>query len=301
MNREALAAIDIGSNAIRLLIKYAERNGTTEFKKAAFIRVPVRLGEDVFTVGRIENEKQEELLNSMRAFSYLMRAFNVTRYRACATSAMREAGNGNEVVGLIREKASVDVEVISGVEEAETIFKAGNISGWMDRNKSYLYVDVGGGSTEITIYSNHQRVDSRSFPLGTVRIISDAVGKNAWAEFREWLRNVALPFQPAAIIGSGGNINKTHKLLGKKEKETLCYPELKMFYDRLKGMTYEERIEKLRINAYRADVIMPALKIFLTVGKCCGIDEIIVPKIGLADGIIYQLYHDAPEQIPFGK
>lgn len=291
MNRETLGAIDIGSNAIRLLINYVEQNGTVVFKKAAFIRVPIRLGEDVFTQGSIGNEKRERFCVAMQAFSHLMKTFNVRAYRACATSAMREAKNGAEVVEYIRCNSGVVIEIISGKEEAETIFEAGDIAGLMNADRSYLYVDVGGGSTEVTIYSNHQRVTSESFPLGTVRMLSDAVDKGEMKRFKEWLKEVAEPYNPIAIIGSGGNINKVHKLLSKKEKESLHYVEMKLLYDQLDGMDYEDRIKKFGLNTYRADVIMPALKIFLTVGKACKIDEIIVPKIGLADGIIHKLHN----------
>lgn len=290
MNRETLGAIDIGSNAIRLLINYVEQNGSVEFKKAAFIRVPIRLGEDVFIRGYIGEAKREKFCDAMQAFSHLMKTFQVKNYRACATSAMREAQNGAEIVEYIRCKSGVNIEIISGKEEAETIFEAGDIAGLMNPDKSYLYVDVGGGSTEVTIYSNHQRVTSESFPLGTVRMISDAVDKGEMKRFKEWLKEIAEPYNPVAIIGSGGNINKVHKLLGKKDRESLLYVEMKLLYEQLDEMTYEERIKKFRLNTYRADVIMPAMKIFLTVGKACKIDEVIVPKIGLADGIIHQLF-----------
>lgn len=293
MNRETLGAIDIGSNAIRLLINYVEQNGTVEFKKAAFIRVPIRLGEDVFTQGSIGDDKRDKLCEAMQAFSHLMKTFNVRTYRACATSAMREAKNGAEIVDYIRSNSGVNIEIISGKEEAETIFEAGDIAGLMNADKSYLYVDVGGGSTEVTIYSNHQRVTSESFPLGTVRIISGAVDSGEMKRFKEWLKDIAEPYTPVAIIGSGGNINKVHKLLGKKDKESLRYVEIKLLYDQLDVMNYEERIKKFGLNTYRADVIMPAMKIFLTVGKACKIDEIIVPKIGLSDGIIHKLHNQS--------
>ena len=290
MNRETLAAIDIGSNAIRLLINYIEENGTVDFKKAAFIRVPIRLGEDVFTAGTIGDEKREKMTEAMLAFSHLMTTFNVRKYRACATSAMREASNSVEIVDYIRHKSGINIEIISGKEEAETIFEAGDIGGLMGGDRTYLFVDVGGGSTEITIYGNNQRIDSDSFPLGTVRMISDAVDKKEWKKFKQWLDDVAASYNPMAIIGSGGNINKVHKLLAKKEKESIRYVEAKLLYEQLKEMSYEERIKKLGLNTYRADVIMPAMKIFLTIAKSCKIDEIIVPKIGLADGIIHKLH-----------
>ncbi|MFI3282564.1 MAG: hypothetical protein SNG10_03440 [Rikenellaceae bacterium] len=291
MNRETLAAIDIGSNAIRLLINYVEKNGDVTFKKAAFIRVPIRLGEDVFTQGYIGEEKRNRLTEAMASFRHLMNTFNVSDYRACATSAMREAKNGAEVVDYIRKNSDINIEIISGTEEAETIFDAGGIAGLMGGSQSYLYVDVGGGSTEVTIYSNRKRVDSQSFPLGTVRSISDAVDSNEYQRFKKWLKEVALTHKPVAIIGSGGNINKVHKMLYKKDKELIRYVELKLLYDHISDMTDEQRVKNMGLNDYRADVIVPAMKIFITVAKVCKIDEVMVPKVGLADGIITHLYN----------
>ncbi len=289
--RDTLAAIDIGSNAIRLLINYVDKNGgSVSFKKAAFIRVPIRLGEDVFTQGYIGEEKMKRLKEAMASFRHLMNTFEVKGYRACATSAMREAKNGAEVVEYIRKKSDINIEIISGTEEAETIFEAGGIAGLMNSDNSYLYVDVGGGSTEVTIYSNHKRVDSQSFPLGTVRSISDAVDGDEYQRFKTWLKEVALQYKPVAIIGSGGNINKVHRLLYKKDKESIRYVELKLLYDHIVDMTYEQRVKNMGLNDYRADVIVPAIKIFITVAKSCKIDEIMVPKVGLADGVINHLY-----------
>jgi exopolyphosphatase/guanosine-5'-triphosphate,3'-diphosphate pyrophosphatase len=293
MTRDTFAAIDVGSNAIRLLISYVESNGGTEFKKAAFIRVPIRLGEDVFTTGRIGDQKCRALMESMQAFAHLMRVFEVRAWRACATSAMREAANGAEVVERIKRDSGIGLEIISGQEEAATIFEAGVTAGLMNSDKRYLYVDVGGGSTEATVYCNHHRAVSESFALGTVRMISGATDRAEVDRFREWLRGVRQHYDPVAIVGSGGNINKAHKLLARKEKEPLRYVELKLFFEQLGDMSYEERIEKYDMNAYRADVIMPALEIFLLAAKTCHIDQIIVPKIGLADGIIYQLFRQS--------
>ncbi len=289
MNRETLAAIDIGSNAIRLLIEYIESNGSVAFKKAAFVRVPIRLGEDVFTQGAIGEEKRGKLCCAMSSFSALMKTFNVKAYRACATSAMREAANGAEVVDFIRSESGINIEIISGIEEAKTIFEAGDIGRFISQDQNYIYVDVGGGSTEITVYSGHRRVTSESFPLGTVRMLNSAE-KIDLREFKDWLERIALPFKPVAIIGSGGNINKVHKLLMKRQGEAIKYAELRSLYDQLKPLSYEQRIKQFSLNTYRADVIIPAMKIFLTAAKTCKIDNIIAPRIGLADGIIHQLY-----------
>ncbi len=288
--KETLAAIDIGSNAIRLVVNYVDNSSKMTFKKAAFLRVPIRLGEDVFTVGEISAAKREHLCEAMRAFSSVMKTYNVTAFRACATSAMREARNGAEVVDYIREESGIPIEIISGQEEAKTIFEAGDVAGLMDRRESYVYVDVGGGSTEVTIYSNGKRATSESFRIGTVRTISDAVDKSEPKRFKKWLEEVAQPYRPIAIIGSGGNINKVHKLLSKKDKEPIRYIELKLLYNQINEMSYEERLRNMGLNTYRADVITPAMKIFLTAAKVCKIDEILVPKVGLADGIIHHLY-----------
>ncbi len=289
--KETLAAIDIGSNAIRLVINYVDNSSKVTFKKAAFLRVPIRLGEDVFTAGEITPEKRQRLCDAMVAFSHVMKSYKVTHFRACATSAMREAKNGAEVVEFIRQESGIQIEIISGQEEATTIFEAGDVAGLMDNRESYIYVDVGGGSTEVTIYSNNKRATSESFRIGTVRTISDAVDKREPKRFKKWLEEVALPFHPTAIIGSGGNINKVHKLLLKKDKEPIKYIELKLLYNQINDMSYDERLRNMGLNTYRADVITPAMKLFLTVGKTCKVDQILVPKVGLADGIIHHLYN----------
>ncbi len=289
--KETLAAIDIGSNAIRLMVNYVDNNNKVAFKKAAFLRVPIRLGEDVFTVGKISDDKRQRLCDAMTTFSHVMKTYKVSKYRACATSAMREASNGAEVVEYIRELSGIQIEIISGQEEAQTIFEAGDVAGLMSAKESYIYVDVGGGSTEVTIYSNNKRATSESFRLGTVRTISDAVDKSEPKRFKRWLEEVALPYRPTAIIGSGGNINKVHKLLLKKDREPIRYIELKLLYNQINEMSYDERLRNMGLNTYRADVITPAMKLFLTVAKNCKVDQILVPKVGLADGIIHHLYN----------
>ncbi len=283
-NKETIAAIDIGSNAIRLLINYM--NG----KRAAFLRVPIRLGEDVFKSGEISAQKVAMLCEAMRAFSSVMRTYNVLCFRACATSAMREARNGAEVVECVKQQSGIGIEIISGQEEARLIFEAGDIAFLTSGARTYLFVDVGGGSTEVTLYSNGKRITSESFPLGTVRMITGAgIDKAQMERFKDWLERVILPHKPTAIVGSGGNINKVHKLLSKTDGESMNYVELKILYTHLKDMTYDERVSNMGLNASRADVIVPAIKIFTTVAKCCRINEIIAPRIGLADGIIHHL------------
>lgn len=291
MERMTFGAIDIGSNAIRLLINYVETYAhETEFKKAAFVRVPIRLGDDVFLHGRISASKAEALCDAMQGFAALFRAFGIRDYRAYATSAMREAVNGAEIVDLIRNRSGISVEIISGAVEADTIYDAGGLNEVLDRSKNYLYVDVGGGSTEVVIYAGGRKTEARSFRLGTVRMLSNAVDPGEIDRFEQWLAETAETWHPSGIIGSGGNINKTHKMLEKKARESICTSELNAFYERLRAMSMAQRMEVLRLNQSRADVIVPALQIFTTVTRICRIGTVTVPRMGLADGMIRQLY-----------
>lgn len=296
MKFRTLAAIDIGSNAVRLLINNIENdNGTTIFKKVAFLRVPIRLGEDTFGRGAIGDSKLYRLNEALVGFSHIMRAYKVSQYKAYATSAMREAENGAEVVELIRENSGIDIKIITGKEEAEMIFQAGGLNSVMDKSRNYLYVDVGGGSTEIVIYSKQQKIDSHSFQIGTVRMLADAIRKDETEYFKNWLKQIHAQYGPLSIIGSGGNINKIYKMFNKVNPAPLSYDELNNLYNELGSLSYNERMQQFKLNAYRADVITPALKIFLTIGKICKINEYFVPKVGLADGMIYQMYSQQPE------
>lgn len=291
MKTETLAAIDIGSNAIRLLINNIDSTKSNiDFKKVAFLRVPIRLGEDVFTKRRISEEKREMMMNAMYAFSYAMKVYGVNRYRACATSAMRDAGNGVEITRYIRENCGIDIEIVSGQEEANMIFEAGGLDQVMDKNRNYLYIDVGGGSTEVVLFSNQQKLATFSFQLGTVRILADAVDEAEYDNFKKSLKKIYKEYCPLSIIASGGNINKIHKLLGKKEGEVILYPEFKVLYETMKSMSFDERILNYKLKNYRADVIIPAMKIFHIICKTCNVNEIYAPKVGLSDGIIHHLY-----------
>lgn len=292
MKRDTFGAIDIGSNAIRLLINYIEdyEDGHVEYKKAAFVRVPIRLGDDAFLRGHISSAKIEALCDAMQGFSALLRAFGTHDYRACATSAMREASNGGQIAELVRNCSGISIEIINGETEADTIFAAGGLKETLDPQKTYLYVDVGGGSIEIVVYARGSKVEARSFRLGTVRIFSGAEAPAEWSHFEEWLREVARTWHPSGIIGSGGNINKTHKLLEKKSRECIHAKELNALYNRLRAMSVAQRMEQLYLNQSRAEVIVPALRIFTDVLCICQIDTILVPRMGLADGIIHELY-----------
>lgn len=291
MDYKTLGAIDIGSNAIRLLISNVEEDDTHTpiYKKVAFLRVPIRLGEDTFSEGSISEKKKVSLNEAMSGFSHIMKAYNVTDYIACATSAMRDADNSVEIISSIYKNTGIEIKIISGKEEAEIIFEAGGLNS-MDKLRNYLYVDVGGGSTEVIIYSKQSKIDSQSFQIGTVRMLAGKVRKEEKSFLKDWLTETYSKFEPLSVIASGGNINKIHKLLGKREKEALSYIELKKLYDILNNLSYDERMQQYRLNAYRADVIIPAMKIFLTVCKICKIEEIFVPKVGLVDGLVHHLY-----------
>lgn len=290
MKITTLGAIDIGSNAIRLLVKNVEDYTThKEFKKVAFIRVPIRLGEDVFSHGEISKEKQENLSLALEGFSLLMKVYNVSKYRACATSAMREAKNGKKIVDSIKKRCGINIEIISGMDEGELLYEVGEVNKYFSNKDSYIYVDVGGGSTEIIVYNNLQKAESKSFQLGTVRMLNVATSMNEVAEFIQYLQKIKTKYRPVGIIGSGGNINKVHKMLGKREGECLSDKEITELYNTLKGVSVEERIEQFKLNPNRADVVVPALEIFSTICKTANIKKIVVPRIGLSDGIIHHL------------
>lgn len=286
------AAIDIGSNAIRLLVTDAQEftNGT-RFKKISLIRVPIRLGMDVFVNKEISPYSEKRLVKALNGFKNLIDAFEVIDFRACATSAMREAKNGEYVVSHIKKETGIDLEVISGQDEAEILYST-HIADVLNPNKSYLYVDVGGGSTEITLFSKGKIVTSHSFHIGTIRILANQVTNDDWLFMKSWVKANTIDHQPIGIIGSGGNINKLHKLLNKKEKEPIYPPEIRELYRYIKAFTIDERIDVLKLNPHRADVIVPAAKIFITVMKASNSRKIHVPRIGIADGLIHQLYEN---------
>jgi exopolyphosphatase/guanosine-5'-triphosphate,3'-diphosphate pyrophosphatase len=288
------AAVDIGSNAVRLLLCNAiEEKGEIHFKKSELIRIPLRLGEDVFQSGRISVKRAQRFIKTMQAFKLLIDVFDPVAYRACATASLREAINGEEIVKQIKKECGLKIEIITGKSEAEVIY-SNHIEDHLDKNKSYLYIDVGGGSTEITLFDKGECLDSQSFDIGTIRWLKNQVTKNTWDEFKEWIKKISENHQPLTAIGSGGNINKIFKMLGRKDKP-LHFTKLKELYEEMKTKTFEERMEHWELNPDRADVIVPAAKIFLSIMKAAQIEEIIVPQIGLADGIVHQL-HEAHKQ-----
>lgn len=287
------AAIDIGSNAVRLLISniIEEEGKPVMFKKNSLVRVPIRLGSDVFISKNISEENTQRIVDTMLAFKLLMKSHKVVRYKACATSAMREASNGREVANLVLKKSKIQIDIIEGEEEA-AIIAATDLHKYIDDNKTYLYVDVGGGSTEFTVIHKGKSIASKSFKIGTVRLLNDMVKKEAWQELETWIKVQASSFDKIEVIGSGGNINKIFKISGKALGKPLTYFYLTSYYNILQSYSYEERITVLDLNQDRADVIIPAMRIYLSAMKWSGAKHIYVPKIGLADGIIKSIYFD---------
>jgi exopolyphosphatase / guanosine-5'-triphosphate,3'-diphosphate pyrophosphatase len=287
------AAIDIGSNAVRLLIAniIEETGKPVRFKKSSLVRVPIRLGEDVFMNKAISDENIMRMQDAMQAFKLLMQTHRVERYKACATSAMREANNGKEVADLIKKVSDIDIDIIEGEEEA-AIIATTDLSAYIQPNKTYLYVDVGGGSTEFSIIHNEETVASKSARIGTIRILKDIVKHEHWLELEQWIKANTSEYDKIEVIGSGGNINKIFKISGKAIGKPLTYFYLSAYYHTLKSYTYEERITELDLNQDRADVIIPAMQIYLSAMKWSRAKHIYVPKIGLADGIVKSLYFE---------
>ena len=292
MNYVKLAAVDIGSNSIRLLIvNVIPTKGYTYYRKVSMTRLPVRLGQDVFTTGRISKNNIGRLVNAMKAYKYIMTVHGVQDMRACATSAMREASNGQEIVQYILKKTGINIEIVDGAEEAKLVFESKMFEKIKPIEKNFLYVDVGGGSTELTIWQNGSITDSQSFKIGTVRLLNNLVLDNVYEEMHEWVVDKTAGINDIAVIASGGNINKTHKISGKLPTKPLTLEYLNTFLNRISKMTSDERVIKLGMNFDRADVIVPALKIYTSTTQWAGAVKVYVPKIGVSDGIIRELYH----------
>jgi exopolyphosphatase/guanosine-5'-triphosphate,3'-diphosphate pyrophosphatase len=285
-------AIDIGSNAVRLLITsvFEGENGPI-FKKTSLVRVPIRLGADVFTSGTISAAKCDKMVETMTAFKLLLGVHDVVSYRACATSAMRNATNGEELAERVSEEAGIEIEIIQGKKEADIIF-SNHFEEKLFHDRSYLYIDVGGGSTELTVFSEKKPVASRSFRIGTIRLLEGKVEPEYWDKLLSWVEKNTEGLGKVDGIGSGGNINKLYKMAEVTGRQPLRYKQLKKLHVMLRNMTYEQRIEELGLNADRADVIVPACGIFRAVMKRAKIKDIIVPEFGLADGITRLLYED---------
>ena len=293
IEQRKFAAIDIGSNAVRLLIStITEQEGKEPiFKKTSLVRVPIRLGADVFMTQLISEENKLRMIDTMEAFKLLMKTHKIEKYQACATSAMREAVNGVEIADEINQKTGVKINIIDGNHEAAMI-AATDLHAFIQSDKTYLYVDVGGGSTEFTLYSGGETIASKSFKLGTVRLLKNLVEDEVWEEVEAWTRELAKDYPKIDLLGSGGNINNIFKSSGKTPGKPLSFLYLSSYYQLLNSFTYEERITELNLNADRADVIIPAAKIYLSAMKWTKARRIYVPKIGLADGIIKSLYQE---------
>lgn len=283
------AAIDIGSNAARLLIgEMAQENGHVFVKKISYTRLPLRLGEEVFENGKISLKKSEDFLKTMKAFELIASIFDVEKIRACATSAMRDAENGNEIIRSIKEETGIEIEIISGDEEARLIFGTFVLLD-ISKDKPYLVIDVGGGSTEINVFEHGERVAAKSFDIGTVRMLKGKVDKKDWDAVHDWISE-NVENDPHTVYATGGNINKIHKLLGVKEKAPVRLSDMQKLYADLSALSVNQRMDRYQLKPDRADVIVPALEIFTFCMKELGCKELFVPKIGLSDGMIYDLH-----------
>ena len=291
MKVKKLAAIDIGSNAIRILISNVVQveGEHPVFMKSEMIRVPIRLGEDSFTVGEISPKNIKRVVKAMKAFKLIMKINGVKNYMACATSALRESSNADELIAKVKKKAGIKIELIDGKKEAEIISYT-TILANQGHNSNYLYVDVGGGSTEFSVLKNGKRIVSKSFKAGTVRMINNMVNDKVWLEIEKWIKMNTKGIEKIQLLGSGGNINKVFKLSNIKDGNPLTYFNLNFFYQDLKKLSYEERILRYNLNLDRADVILPALEIYLKALKWSGATKVFVPKIGLSDGMIKMMY-----------
>lgn len=287
------AAIDIGSNAIRLLIAniIIEKDKEPQFKKSSLVRVPIRLGADVFVSGSISSENRDRMIDAMKAFKLLMKINGVEKYKACATSAMREAINGKKIAEKIHAKTGIEIDIIDGKKEADIIFST-DLNELTESDTSFMYVDVGGGSTEFTLFSKGEIITSKSFKMGTVRLLNNKKSENKiiFKEVQKWIQENTKNIKKISLIGSGGNINRVFKMSGRSVGKPISYIYLNAQYQFLKKMSFKERISELSLNPDRADVIVPATKIYLSAMKWSGARTIYVPKVGLADGIIKNLF-----------
>jgi exopolyphosphatase/guanosine-5'-triphosphate,3'-diphosphate pyrophosphatase len=292
INIKKYAAIDIGSNAMRLLVTniVEQVNFAPQFNKSSLVRVPIRLGQDAFTVGEITAENIDRMVDAMKAFKLLMKVHKVEQYRACATSALREAYNGKEVIEIIKKRADIVIDIIDGKKEA-AIIAASDLTRFINSDKTFLYVDVGGGSTEFSLFVEGKIRTSKSFKIGTVRLLNNMVSEIVWDEIEKWIKSNTESLDNITLIGSGGNINKLFKLSEKHQDKPLSYMYIQAQYQKLSNMSYEQRIADLGLNPDRADVIIPATQIYLNAMKWSGARNIYVPKIGLSDGIVKAMYY----------
>lgn len=288
-----IAAIDIGSNAARLLIVdvIVNKQNIAEFEKVNLVRLPLRLGFEVFENGKISSQKAEKVVTSMQVFQRLLAFYDVKHLKACATSAMRDAKNSNEIIELVERQTGIKIRVISGDEEA-VLINENHIAENMDREHGYLYVNVGGGSTDIIFYEDGKLRYKKSIDIGTIRILKNQVTESHWDKMKAELKANVKSSLPLVAIGSGGNINKIFSLSKKKEGKPLTLDILKKYYEDFNSLSVEERIHQYKLREDRADVIVPALQIYINLMRWADINEIYVPKIGLVDGLAHALYQE---------
>lgn len=293
MKIHKLAGIDIGSNSVRLLVSNVIESGETIlFKKSSLTRLPIRLGPDAFGEGRISENNLKRLIAGMSAYRKIMEVHGVEKYRACATSALRESKNGIQVVERIYRESGVNIELISGKEEARMIFSSDMIGDVAEAHETFLYIDVGGGSTELTLFHKGEIRNSRSFKIGTIRLLKDLVKKKRWEEMKEWIQEKTEDFDEVLMVGSGGNINRTFKLVQKRKGETMTLKGLKGIREQILNFDDDQRMIEFDLNPDRTDVLPHALRIYINAMKWAGAEEMIVPKKGLADGIVRFLYRE---------
>lgn len=292
-----LAAIDIGSNAARLLISEVVEtaNGKPEFNKVNLVRVPLRLGFDVFEKGEITKQKMGMIIQTMKAYSHLLNVYGVKHIKACATSAMRDAKNSADIIRKVKLETGIEISIITGDQEASYIYE-NHIAENLSKEHSYLYIDVGGGSTELTFFADGKLRYKESFDIGTIRLLKNMVSEQHWDNLRDHLKNNTKSKWPIIAIGSGGNINKVFSLSKKKDGKPLPLELLKDYYKEFSNFSLEDRIRIYKLREDRADVIVPALQIYINVMRWADIPEIYVPKIGLADGLIQSLYEEITKQ-----
>jgi exopolyphosphatase / guanosine-5'-triphosphate,3'-diphosphate pyrophosphatase len=288
-----LAAIDIGSNAARLLIVdvISDKFGNPVFNKLNLVRVPLRLGFDVFDKGEISKEKRGMILQTMKAYTHLINAYGVTNTIACATSAMRDASNSSDIIRKIKMETGLNIEIITGDFEASLIYE-NHVAETMDTDHSYLYIDVGGGSTELTFFAEGKLIFKQSFNIGTIRLLKEMVTDNKWTEIKDFIKNKTKGYKKIVAIGTGGNINKVFSLSKKKDGKPLSIDLLKDYHKEISSFSLEDRMNVYKLRADRADVIVPALQIYINIMRWSDSEEIYVPKIGLADGLIQHLYSE---------
>jgi exopolyphosphatase/guanosine-5'-triphosphate,3'-diphosphate pyrophosphatase len=288
-----LAAIDIGSNAARLLISdvIPGSKGRPDFVKVSLVRVPLRLGFDVFEKAEISPLKADKILKTIKSYKYLLDVYDVKHLKACATSAMRDARNSDEIIRKVKEETGIEIKVISGQEEASFIYENHIAEGLTDM-ESYLYIDVGGGSTELTFFSDGKLIFKESFNIGTIRLLKNQVADSLWDEMKEFIKVKTKGYHHVTAIGSGGNINKIFSLSKRKEGKPLTLELLRDYFKEFSNLSVPQRISLYKLREDRADVIVPALLIYINVMRWTDAEEIFVPKIGLADGLIYTLYDE---------